>query len=61
LVRKLTPRRRAQAEYHHQKFATFEHVESPARLIRELVRPRRAGALAAASPAGAPEAALTPP
>ena len=49
----------AQAEYHHQKFATFEHVESPARLIRELVRPRRAPA--AASPAGAPEAALTPP
>lgn len=31
----------AQADYHHQKFAMFEHVDSPARLIKEIVRPAR--------------------
>ena len=28
-----------QAEYHRDKFRNFPHVESPARLIREIVRP----------------------
>ncbi|KAK9830462.1 hypothetical protein WJX72_011902 [[Myrmecia] bisecta] len=28
-----------QAEYHQEKFRTFPHIDSPARLIREMVRP----------------------
>ncbi|KAK9833544.1 hypothetical protein WJX81_003746 [Elliptochloris bilobata] len=28
---------RMQADYHHQKFAMFEHVDSPARLIKEIL------------------------
>ena len=59
----------AQADYHHQKFAMFEHVDSPARLIKEIVRPARprrnfhmdpAVTAAALSPGEAAEAQLTP-
>lgn len=59
----------AQADYHHQKFAMFEHVDSPARLIKEIVRPARPrrgyhpdpAVTAAASPANVTsETELTP-
>ena len=30
-----------QAEWHHKKFSRLQHLQSPARLIRELVKPRR--------------------
>jgi hypothetical protein len=30
-----------QAEYHKEKFMIFPHIDSPARLIHEIVRPRR--------------------
>ncbi|KAI3432571.1 hypothetical protein D9Q98_004120 [Chlorella vulgaris] len=44
-----------QAEYHAEKFRPFPHVNSPARLIRELVRPggSKAPLLAAVQPAAA--------
>eukprot|EP00891_Asterochloris_glomerata_P002231 jgi/Astpho2/2231/fgenesh1_pg.00040_%23_64_t len=29
-----------QAAYHHERFRTFPHVDSPARLIKELLKPR---------------------
>lgn len=29
----------AQAEYHQEKFRAFPHVDSPARLIKEIVKP----------------------
>ena len=35
----LHPTAGAQAEYHKEKFRVFPHVDSPARLIRELVKP----------------------
>ena len=46
-----------QAEYHADKFRTFPHVDSPQRLIRELIRAPRAAAAPAAE-AAAPAAAL---
>ena len=63
--------RGAQADYHHQKFSMFEHVDSPARLIKEIVRPARprreyrlepvsAAAATASSARGTAEAELTP-
>ena len=30
-----------QAEWHHKKFSRLQHLQSPARLIRELVKPRK--------------------
>ena len=30
-----------QAEYHKEKFMIFPHMDSPARLIQEIVRPSR--------------------
>lgn len=47
-----------QAEYHAEKFRVFPHVDSPARLIRELVRPAALGGKAAAGgkAAGGPTA-----
>lgn len=43
---------RFQAEYHAEKFRAFPHVNSPARLIRELVRVPEP---AAGSKAGPPQ------
>ena len=30
-----------QAQWHHKKFSRLQHLQSPARLICELVKPRR--------------------
>ena len=49
-----------QAEYHAEKFRVFPHVNSPAHLIRQLVRPQAAGKpapAAAAAAAASPQAA----
>lgn len=50
----LPPPHRPQAEYQAEKLRVFPHINSPARLIRELVRPAAAPAVAAAaaSPGG---------
>ena len=39
-----------QADYHAEKFRAFPHVDSPARLIKEIVKPppKRSGGAAAA-------------
>lgn len=50
----LRPSSPPQAEYQAEKLRVFPHINSPARLIRELVRPAAApaAAAAAASPGG---------
>lgn len=46
-----------QAEYHAEKVRAFPHVNSPARLIRALVRPAAQAAQAPAAPGSAKAAA----
>lgn len=51
---------RLQAEYRAEKLSAFPHVDSPARLIRELVRPAPAAAARGGAAAGG-KAQQTPP